>query len=154
DDQIFAAIVVVVKKADAPAGAQQSHLRDAGAVSVVVEGAIAVVAIERILLHGEVRDDQVRKTVVVVVLEVDTHAGISLPFTVYRDLRGETDLAELVSVVPVEELEHGVVRDRQIYLAVTVEVRKSNPEPLRRLVEAEGNGLLCKCPVSVVAIHH
>jgi hypothetical protein len=73
---------------------EEGHASDAADVAVVGEAAVAVVFVEGIFLVGEVGDDHVGEAVVVVVLEVDAHAGEGSTVTVDGHLGGEADFFE------------------------------------------------------------
>ena len=133
DQQVFEAVVVVVEKMNAPSGMQKRHARKARDIRVIGERAVAVVAIQRVLLVCEIRDDQVRQTIVVEVLEVDAHTRVSAAITVNGDLRREPLLLErAIAVVVIEELGHGVVRDCQIDLSIPIEIGDCDTQPLPR----------------------
>ena len=151
DEEIFAAVVVVVEEVDAPAGVEEGDASDAADVAVVGEAAVAVVFVEGIFLVGEVGDDHVGEAVVVVVLEVDAHAGEGSSVTVDGHLGGEADLFEgAVALVAVEVFEHGVVGDGDVDFAVAVEVGDGDAEAFAGFVEADFCGDFGEVAIAVV----
>src|SRR6267378_6923327 len=110
DEKIFPAIVVVIQKANAPSGVQHGGARHAGAEAGVGETGVAIVLVESVALVGEIRDDQVRPSVIVVVGEVNAHAGVGAAVAVDRDLGGQPHLLKSsVAFVVIEKFEHGIV---------------------------------------------
>ena len=64
DQQIGPSIVVVIEEANTPAAVQQRHARQAGKIRVVGKRGVAAVAIQGILLVGQVRNDEPRPPIV------------------------------------------------------------------------------------------
>ena len=65
-----------------------------GGGGCIVEGAIPNVLIERVTLVGEVGHHNVRPAIIIVVGEVDPHAGVSAAIHVHRHLRNKPKLFE------------------------------------------------------------
>src|SRR5437773_280993 len=82
------------------AGEQEGGGAQPGAVADVLEAAVAALAKEPVALVREVRDQEVRTTVVVVVGEVDSHPREGLSVLVVPDAQQQADLGEgAISVV-------------------------------------------------------
>ena len=98
----------------------------------VVEGAVAVVAVESRHLVGEVGADDVEPAVAVVVGDADAHAGEGDAVLVERAAGGDADLAEgAVVVVAVEQARRGVAGDVDVGPAVVVEIAADGAHAVR-----------------------
>src|ERR1700722_4144423 len=86
NQEVLPAVIVVVEKNGNPAGVRHADLSQTGGEAGIVEGAIAIVLIQSIALIGKVGDEKVRPAVVIVVGEVDAHAGKRTTVAVHRDL--------------------------------------------------------------------
>ena len=75
---VFPAITVIIKETRAPAGECQSCTAQAGLIGHVTKCAIAIVAKEHVAFIGKVSDNDVGKTIVIVIAEVHAHAGEGL----------------------------------------------------------------------------
>src|SRR5438552_474377 len=73
DEDIFQPIVIVVQKTHAPAKEWDRHFSDSCLVAYVGEVAIAFSFIQGIVVIGEISDEQVELTVVVVVTHCEPH---------------------------------------------------------------------------------
>src|ERR1700690_3602392 len=101
-EQILPTIVVVVDEVRAPAREDKSRSANTRPVGYIAEGAVAVVAKKRVTLIGEVSDDEVRKSVVVVIAEVGAHSGEGLAVLVIAHSGQGSNFCECaVSVVVV-----------------------------------------------------
>src|SRR5579862_6987571 len=94
DDEILPPVVVIIEKASAPAGMHLRHSSDSGGIGGVAEGAAPVVVIQRILLVREIGYKHVGKLIVVVIREVDSHAGVSVAIAINRDFGNQSDFLE------------------------------------------------------------
>src|SRR5271165_1949280 len=121
DEEILPTIVVVIQESHAPTGMLHAHEAESGGIAVVVESAVAIVSIERVNLAGQVGDDQVGQSVVVVVRKVHAHSGVCVTFAVhgYARLQGNFFERAIPSIV-VKKFGHGVVGEKQIDAAVAV----------------------------------
>src|SRR6266566_3479385 len=103
----------------------------------VRKAAVAGVLIERIPLIGESGDDKIRQTIVVVIGEVHAHAGKGAAVSIHGSTGEESDfLKRSVTFVVIEKLDHGVVGDENVDVAVAIVIRKGDAEPLAGLREA------------------
>ena len=110
--------------------------------------------VERVSLVGQVGHHDIRPAIVVVVGEVDAHAGIGLPFGVHRNARLQADLLEgSIRLLVEEKLRHRVVGDVEVDASVAVVVRNGDAESFGRLVEPELMRNLGEMTVAVVVIH-
>ena len=76
DEDVEAAVVVDVDEPDAPPEVRPGSGGDARCVAAIGEDPGRTVLVQRVVVVREVRDDEVGKTVAVVVAGVDTHAGL------------------------------------------------------------------------------
>src|ERR1700678_3010111 len=94
---------------------------DSGRFTGIGKSSITVIVVESILLAGERCDDQVRPTVVVVVLKIYSHARIGVSIAVDGDARIESILFEFaVALVMVEILQHRVVGYKKVGFAIMI----------------------------------
>src|SRR5260370_33535836 len=123
DKKIFPSIVVVIQKANAPSGVRHGGARNTSAEAGIGETGGAIVLVERVALVGEIRDDQVRPAVIVIVGEVDAHAGVGAAGTVNGNLREQADLFERsVAYAVLKKFDHRIVGYGQIDMSVAIEV--------------------------------
>src|SRR5439155_19819051 len=116
----------------APPGVEPRDSRHPDRVGSVFENALDV-AVKSISLEAQRIDEKIRPAVVVVVGEVDTHAGIGAAVIVVADSRGEPHLCKTACTQIVEQLLlSGIVGHRDIHLAVAVVVADRNTKPLAR----------------------
>jgi len=87
DEEILPAIIIIVEKADAPAGMLHSGARQAGTEAGIRKRGVAIVLVESVVLVGQIGDQQVRPAVVIVIGEIDAHAGIRASVAIDSHLR-------------------------------------------------------------------
>ena len=91
--------------------------------------AVAEVQVERVVLVGEVGDEQLGQAVAVDVLGVDAHARLRLALVVEGGARGLGGVLErAVALVEEEEVRVHVVGDVEVDPAVAVEVGRDDAE--------------------------
>src|SRR5580700_5234064 len=73
--KILPAIVVEVHKTHAPARMQKADRSQAAGHSGIIKRSVSGIGVECILLIGQIGDNHVRPSVVVVILEIDAHSG-------------------------------------------------------------------------------
>ncbi len=97
----------------------------------VLEEALAEIAVERVQLLREIRDEDVREAVAVDVAAVHAHAGLRLAVAVEADAGGIGDVDErAVALVLVEEIANHVVGDVDVGVAVAIEITEGDAEAL------------------------
>src|SRR5260370_32038953 len=84
--KIFCPVVIVINKPNAPPGMQECHSSQTGVLAGVRKSPIAVVFEKGKPLIGERSDNKVRKAVVVVIGEIDSHTGNGAPIGIYSRL--------------------------------------------------------------------
>src|SRR5580693_4741639 len=94
DEQVLPAVVVIVDKAHAPAGMQERNRAQTRDCSGIVKGSILEIRIKCVSLMGEIRDDDIGPAVVVVVFEINTHAGEGVAVAVESGCRNQADFFE------------------------------------------------------------
>ncbi len=75
NEQVFPTVIVVIEEVRAPTGKGQGRAADAGGIGDIAESAVAIVVEKHVALVGKVSDNDVRPAVIIVVAEVDSHAG-------------------------------------------------------------------------------
>ena len=133
---------------------EQRRRGHAAQIARVDKASIPVVLVKCVLLVSEIGDDQIWKTVVVVVRKIDAHTCIRASFPIHGILLQQANLLERsVASVVVEKLHHRIVGDKDIRVAIPVVIRNSNPQPFARLVESDLRGNLRKASVPVIVIN-
>ena len=128
-EQILPPVVVKVHEADTPAGVEIRECGHPGLHGPVGKQAMAVIAIKRVVLSGEVGDDDVGVPIVVEVPEIHPHAGDTLAVVGERDTRFEASLGKLLPAIVVEEeLFHAVVGHHDVGKPVRIVVGESHSE--------------------------
>ena len=101
-----------------------------------------MVAVEDVVVVGEVGDVQVVAAVVVVVADGHAHVGLRPPVGVERRARGVADVGEPAAAeVAVDVVRPRVVGDEQIEPAVVVHVEPGDAEAEARLALGHAGGL-------------
>src|SRR5438128_4358940 len=152
--QILRSIVVVVKKSDSPSRVGQRYLSNSKDLAGVGERAVAVVLIESVALIRQVGYHNVRPAIVIVVGEVHAHTGISSAINVYCNFGGKADFFEsAIPLVVIEELDHGVVGNKEIDITVAIIVRDGHAKSFPWFAETQ---LLCdlgECSIFIIMIN-
>ena len=152
--QVLRSIIVVVKKSNSPARVGQRYLSNSHGLADVGERAVAIVLIESVALIRQVGYHNVRPAIVIVVGEVHAHTGISTAVNVYCNFGSEADVFEsAVPLVVIEELDHGVVGNKEIDTTVVIIVRDGHAKSFPGFGETQ---LLCdlgECPIFFIVIN-
>src|SRR5260370_11422017 len=153
DKEIVPSIVVVIQKANAPSGVQHGGARNSRAEAGIGETGVAIVLVERVALVGEIRDDQVRPAIIVIVGKVDAHAGVGAAVTVNGNLREQPDLFEIsAAFVLLKKFDHRIVGYGQIDMSVALEVRNGDAEALARFRNTDFLRDLSEVAVAVIVV--
>jgi len=94
DEEILPAVVVVVEEADAPSGMRHSGASNAGSETGIGESGVRIVLVEGIALIGKIGDDEIGPAIVIVVGEIDTHAGVGAAVAINGDFGEEAHFFE------------------------------------------------------------
>ena len=128
-EQVLPAVIVVVKKADSPAGLQPGNESNSGIRRLIVEIALSCVAEQHVGFIGKIRDDNVRTAIIVVISEINAHAGEGIAVPIEACSTSQSDFGERsVAVVVKQERPDRVVCDKDIDPAVIVVISESYPE--------------------------
>ena len=163
DEQVFPAVVVEVNEHDAPAQREVGRRTDAGNVRDVREHPVTIVAVQRVVIVGEVADREVDQTVAVEVADADAHAGLLVSLLVVghagQDRRIDEAAVALVHEVGVLERVIGHV---QVVVPIAIGIEETYAQPevgfaclepgLPRVLRERGNPVSVR--VAVVAIEH
>ena len=136
DEDVLAAIEVVVEEERPERQGEKTVAADLGYRRLVDEEADALVVVERDHLVREVPDDEVGHAVAVVVGGVDSHGAPGRPVLRKGDSGEHSGVLEPPAAeVPVEIVGLGVVRHREVEEPVAVEVEDRDAESLPPGVE-------------------
>src|SRR5262249_10458512 len=91
--QIFPTVVVVIEKSRAPTCMLERDPCNAAWAGDIVEEAL-IVHIESILLAGECIDENIGPAIVVIILKIDSHAGVVMTIFVVGHALNRSDLRE------------------------------------------------------------
>src|SRR5690348_644309 len=94
DQEIILAIIIIIEKANAPAGVKSCDAPQIRIVGNVGKSAVAVISVQGVRLIGEIGDQQIGQAVVVVVGEIHSHARIGAAVSVGGDAGSQADLLE------------------------------------------------------------
>ncbi len=153
NEQIEAAVEVGVEEDRAPAHADERRRGKAQRHGGVLEQAVAQVAIDRVPVVGERREDDVQAAVAVDVAGIGAHAGLGTGLAVDRDAGQQADALEVpASQVAVQEVRRGVVGHEQVHLRVVVEVGRDDGEAVASggVLEAARRGGVAEAAVADV----
>ena len=133
DEDVLPPVVVVVEEPCAPAREGERGPADAAGVGSIAEAPVPVVAEQPVALVRQIGDEHIGPAVVVVIAEVDTHAGERLPILVQRDAREQPLFGEgaLASVVE-QEAREGVVGHVDVDPAIVIVIGEGDAETLAR----------------------
>src|SRR5207244_4777244 len=118
--------------------------------------AIAIVAKEHVAFIGKVSDNDVGKTIVIVIAEVHAHAGEGLSVFVVSHSGKQARLAKrTVSVVVIKKALHRIVGHEDIRNPVPAVISKCHPKALAMRIRDSGFlGNIRKRSVSIVVIEN
>src|SRR4029077_2732075 len=136
DQEIFPAVIVVIKETIAPAGVRHGDTANTGKQSGIREGGIAVALIQGVALVGKIRDDHIGPAIIVEIREVDAHAGEGSTVTVDGDAGGKADFFKgTVAPIVKEKFEHGIVGDKKVDMPVVIVIGDGDAQPFGWLVK-------------------
>ena len=128
EEQIRPAVVVEIEKRDAPAEVLRVEPESRGK-GFIVEGAVAIVVVERGGIVGEIGFEQIEFAVTVVVGNGRAHAGLLAPVVVESGAGDDGNVAErAVVIVVVKNAGRAVARDINVRPAVVVVIKSGNAE--------------------------
>src|SRR5216683_2966269 len=128
EEQIGPAVVVEIEKRDAPAEVLRVEPESRGK-GFVVEGAVAIVAVERGGIVGEIGFEQIEFAVAVVVGNGRAHAGLLAPVVVESGAGDDGNVGErAVVIVVVKNAGGAVAGDINVRPAVVVVIKSGNAE--------------------------
>src|SRR5882762_2783668 len=154
NEKTFPAVIVKIQEVDSPAGMRAGDLSEARSVAGVIEAAVTSVSIQGIHLIGEVGNHQIRQTIVIVVREIDSHAGERATIAIDGRVAHQRHLFEgAIALIVVERLERGIVRDKNIRMPITIIVRKRETQTLARLGDPNLPRNLGEVSVPIVVVN-
>src|SRR3954470_2287061 len=131
EEQVFPAVIIEVEKSSAPARIGRSRTPDAGSSSDVREHTFSIVVEDDIPLIGEIRDDQVRLTVVVVIRKISAHPSEGLAVLIESNARLGSYVSEgSVAIVVIQKAGNGIIRDVNVRPPVAVKICECNAKRL------------------------
>src|ERR1700676_1491326 len=129
DEKIEPGVIVHVEESRAPAYVGIAGLADAGSPTDVVETLRAHIAIERVGLLLEVRDEKAEAAAVVVIAPIDAHVAEFQAVATEGYAGKHAHVGEgAVVIVVVEIVGDGIVGDEEIGPTVVVIVHPHDPE--------------------------
>ena len=103
DEDILQPVVVEVEESDAPAQIAPAIADESRMMGIIDECTLAGIAIERVVVVGEVGDHDVEPAVVVEIFELDAHAGLLAAILTEGDAGLDRDVGErAVTVVAIQ----------------------------------------------------
>src|SRR6202044_510759 len=124
-------VIVIINKTHTPSGVGHGYTADSGWVTIVSKCSVAIVAVERVHLAGEVSHHDIGETLIVVICEIPPHAWIGVPLAIHGDSRTQPNFLECAIAFVVEKkFGHGVVGDKDVQMAVSIVIRKSDTQTL------------------------
>ena len=132
DHEVHIAVEIVVEEGTAPLEDLVDDLLEPQPGADVLELQVAEVAIERRGIVNERGQGDVLKSVAVDVGRVDAHAGLGDTLAIQPRAAPGADLGELsLAVVAVKEVGVLVIGDKDIDIAIVVQVRGEHAQPVR-----------------------
>src|SRR6202022_476937 len=134
NDEIFPAVIVIIEEASAPAGVKHGDAAQTRTEAGVGETSVATVLVQGVALVSQVGDKEVGPAIIIIVGEIDAHAGEGATVAIDGDLRHEADFFKgAVALIVIEELDHGVVGDEKVDLSVAVVIGDRDTQALAGL---------------------
>ena len=155
-EKIAVAVVVVVEKARTPRDQFGRCSPDPRNKRHIRKKAVALIPVQRVVLVGEIGDEKVKPTVVVVIAPSGPHAPLRHPFPAVRHPGHERLLGEAaVSAIAKKQVGRGVVGHEQVGPPVVVVVAEQRTHAVECLALQAGLfSVLRKGAVAVVAVKH
>ena len=118
-------IVVEIEKTGTPAKERYHGISETNAKGNVREIAIAVIAIEWLVVVRECGDEEIDSAIAIVVADGDPHRCLSAPLFAERNPRTVASILECpVMMIPVQVVCRRIVGNNEIYPAIVVNVNK------------------------------
>src|SRR5215472_5148693 len=155
-EDVLESVIVEIEKPNSPAGKGAGGDGKARARGDIFESRRATgVAVERIGVVGQRREDQIGSAVVIVIPEINSHAGHGAALVIQRNSRQQRDFLEFaVAEVVKQKIRHGIIGDEDIGQTVAIVVGNGDPHALSDLIgETGGRGDIGEGTVVVVAEH-
>ena len=134
DEQVLPAIVVEVEETRSVPGHVATELAHASRIGDFLEALAAFVAIDGEGLVVEGRENNVREAIVVVIAEIESHAGDEFAAFYQGDALCESNFFESGSGVVEQEVIRGVVGDEEIRPSIEIVVGDAYAHPLANQV--------------------
>ena len=154
EQEVGPTVVVEIEKHGAPAEVLGVQAETRG-VGDVVESAVAIVAVERGGVVGEVGFENVEAAVAVVVGGRGAHAGLGAAVFVEGCARGDGNVLEgAVAIVVIEDAWGGIAGDENVGPAVVVIVESGDAEGVMAvgLVDVRFSGDVFKGSIAAIAV--
>src|SRR5260370_22555635 len=118
-------IIVIVQKTRTPTEKWNCHVRHAGSEAYIGKAGVSVVAVQRVVVVGEIRDAEVDSSVAVVIADRNPHSGLFSTLVIQSESREVTDVLErAVMLVVVEVFRDGIIRNQQVNPAVIIDINE------------------------------
>ena len=154
--QVFPTVVVVIEEGGPPSQQAPAGESDSCCVTDVAEDTAPEVAVQRVVVVGEVGDVEVEEAVVVIVAQCHAHPRLSLAVFIVSGAGQHADLPERsIPLVLKQKVCHRIVGDIQVQVAVVIEIAPDRAQAIgRRHRHSRGTSHIREGAVTVVVIEH
>ena len=122
DEEILPAVVVVVEKKGSPTHKGAAAAGQTGSAANIAEEAVALVAVEGVVVLGEIGDENIGAQVIVDVAQCHAHPGLGAPVAAVGRARGQRDIGKATTVVAPQAVGVPVVGDVEVGVAIRIEI--------------------------------
>src|SRR6266436_405085 len=130
--KILGPVVIVVNKLDAPPGIQECHSSQTGVLAGVQKSLVAIVFEKGKPLISERCDYKVRKSVVVVIGKINSHAGEAAAIRIHRCLGDQAYFIKCsIPLVLVQKFRDRIIGDKNVNASIVVVVRNRDTQSFR-----------------------
>src|SRR6185369_11114063 len=152
--KILCPVVIVIKKLNAPPGVQVCHGSQTGVLAGVRKSPIAVVFEKGKPLISERCDYKVRKSVVVVIGKINSHACKRVAIGIDSRLGDQAYFIERsISLVLVQKFRDRIIRDKNVDPSIAVVVGNRDTQSFAWFCEIALLRDFCEMPVTIVVIY-
>ncbi len=134
-NQIRPAIQIEIDKARAPARIHHRGHADSRRSGYILKGIVSGIAVQGIAFPVDVRDKKILPPIRIEVDRIHAHARTSRTIRAIRHSSLETNFFKFTaSLVQIQEVANGIIRDKQVHQAVVVDVRRDNAKGLPKIL--------------------
>src|SRR5580700_5076561 len=127
--KILCPVVIVINKLDAPPGVQECHGSQTRVLAGVRKSIVAIVFEKGKLLISERSDNKVRKSVVVVIGKINSHAGKGVAIDIYSRLGDQAYFIKCsIPLVCIQKFRDRIIGDKNVNASIAVVVRNRDTQ--------------------------